>query len=120
MDPAQFALQQAQLAAGIPGVPVGVAPAQMAQMVPPASQPRFPVEAQQLLKQAQEAGEDDLEDDDDGSTRRRGRPRGSKTLNAYITNDGERRKYFVKRIKAIRSQAETFARCTGGNILVIA
>eukprot|EP00656_Telonema_subtile_P057891 TRINITY_DN9636_c0_g1_i2.p1 TRINITY_DN9636_c0_g1~~TRINITY_DN9636_c0_g1_i2.p1 ORF type:complete len:234 (+),score=34.62 TRINITY_DN9636_c0_g1_i2:153-854(+) len=39
---------------------------------------------------------------------------------AYIINGVDRRKYFAERIKAIRSRVETFARCTGENILVIA
>jgi len=63
---------------------------------------------------------DDSDGDGVGDTRRRGRPRGSKSLCAYIQNDVERRKYFVNRIKAIRAKAETFAKCTGEDILVIA
>merc|ERR1711934_977 len=39
---------------------------------------------------------------------------------SYITNGSERRRFFAERIKAIRSRVETFARCTGENILVIA
>jgi len=31
----------------------------------------------------------------------------------------QRRKYFVNRVKAIRSKAETFAKCTGQDILVL-
>ena len=31
----------------------------------------------------------------------------------------QRRKYFVNRIKAIRSKAETFAKCTGQDILCL-
>jgi len=38
----------------------------------------------------------------------------------YIINEQERKKYFIERIKAIRQRVETFARCTGENILVIA
>merc|ERR1711907_19086 len=41
-------------------------------------------------------------------------------VNSYITNGVDRRRYFAERIKAIRSRVETFARCTGENILVIA
>jgi hypothetical protein len=116
--PAQPPLQQAGQME-MPGMEQQIAMQQQQQQQQQAA--AFPPEAQQLLRQAQEAG-DDIDDDmdDDQGTRRRGRPRGSKTLNAYITNDAERRKYFVKRIKAIRTQAETFARCTGGNILVVA
>merc|ERR1711934_312360 len=39
---------------------------------------------------------------------------------SYITNGSERRRFFAERIKAIRSRVETFARCTGENILVTA
>eukprot|EP00658_Telonema_sp_P-2_P040286 TRINITY_DN28810_c0_g3_i1.p1 TRINITY_DN28810_c0_g3~~TRINITY_DN28810_c0_g3_i1.p1 ORF type:complete len:305 (+),score=72.17 TRINITY_DN28810_c0_g3_i1:77-991(+) len=47
--------------------------------------------------------------------------RGTRTrAPAYIPNGVDRRKYFAERIKAIRSRVETFARCTGENILVIA
>jgi len=47
--------------------------------------------------------------------------RGNKSRPAsYIANGVERRKFFGERIKAIRSRVETFARCTGENILVIA
>ena len=91
----------------------------------------LPPEAQQLLQLAKQevqtkhsemdAGVHSGDEEDGGYVRRRGRPRGSKTLNAYIQNDAERRKYFTKRIKALRSQVtEAFARCTGGNILVVA
>lgn len=58
----------------------------------------------------------DADSDDEGGTRRRGRPRERK---AFIQNDQERRKYFVNRVKAIRAKAETFAKCTGQDILVI-
>lgn len=58
---------------------------------------------------------DDM-DSDDGGTRRRGRPRERK---AFIQNDQERRKYFVNRVKAIRAKAETFAKCTGQDILTL-
>merc|ERR1712054_543133 len=78
---------------------------------------------QQLQMQQMMAGQSMGLDDSDGEggdTRRRGRPRGSKSLCAYIQNDVERRKYFVNRIKAIRAKAETFAKCTGEDILVIA
>merc|ERR1711907_302930 len=56
------------------------------------------------------------DDSDDGGTRRRGRPRERK---AFIQNDQERRKYFVNRVKAIRAKAETFAKCTGQDILTL-
>lgn len=58
----------------------------------------------------------DADSDDEGGARRRGRPRERK---AYIQNDQERRKYFCNRVKAIRAKAETFAKCTGQDILVI-
>lgn len=90
----------------------------------------LPAESQRLLQMAKEEvqtkhSEMDAGvhsgDEEGGYVRRRGRPKGSKTLSAFITNDAERRKYFVKRIKAIRSQvSDTFSRCSGGNILVVA
>ena len=77
----------------------------------------LPAESQRLLQMAKEEvqtkhSEMDAGvhsgDEEGGYVRRRGRPKGSKTLSAFITNDAERRKYFVKRIKAIRSQVHRY------------
>lgn len=40
--------------------------------------------------------------------------------NDYIDNDFERAKFFNSRIKTIRAKTETFAKCTGEEVLVIA
>jgi len=53
-------------------------------------------------------------------TKRRGRPKGRTALNSFIENGVERRKYFVNRIKAMRSKAENFAYCTNSEMLLLA
>jgi hypothetical protein len=53
------------------------------------------------------------------NTKRRGRPKGRTALNSFIENGVERRKYFVNRIKAMRSKAENFAYCTNSEFLLL-
>lgn len=38
----------------------------------------------------------------------------------YIENDAERAKFFANRVKTIRTKAETFATCTGEEVLIVA
>jgi len=57
--------------------------------------------------------------DDNEPTKRRGRPKGRTALNSFIENGVERRKYFVNRIKAMRSKAENFAYCTNSEFLLL-
>jgi len=90
-----------------------------------------------FLQHQDECIDDGGDSDGEGGARRRGRPRERK---AFIQNSQEvrsgllqdvfsffpfhhsfyssqRRKYFMNRVKAIKAKAETFAKCTGQDIL---
>merc|ERR1711998_67031 len=107
------------------GVPQAMDPSQMSQEQLVAYQQHLAMNGQSMQQVYGQPGSvyadamncvmDDV-DSDDGGTRRRGRPRERK---AFIQNDQERRKYFVNRVKAIRAKAETFAKCTGQDILTL-
>jgi len=75
------------------------------------------LQAQQVAQlQAAVHGYDDA-DSDDEAQRIGGKP--PPVFNEYIESDVERAKFFASRVKTIRAKAETFAKCTGEDVLVV-